>query len=375
MPTEGKRCFVISPIGAEGSEVRKHADQVLRHLVKPAMEQLGIEVIRSDEIAEPGTISSQMFEHLMGDDLCVAVLTGRNANVFYELGVAHATGRPVILLMEKKELLPFDIKDVRAVFYDFDPDALDQGTYVQQIVAHVRALDEAGWKAEGPVDFSALAQQGRQNRFFETFAEDEVLILMPPRDVDKIVPGTAIHSFFGVMELSEALTRQGYRVRKERADQVGADALRMPLISAAGPVSSKVSKFLLNQPEIIYSFGGPDGHTISSNRNPEFAIDAVRAGEAVTRDFGVVTRMRNPYNKARDAIVVSGCFGWGTQAALRVLTDTESLEFLTTMGQHFQVICTCLVDEDSVGTDAQLLDISRDPSMVRQTFVTLYDRA
>jgi hypothetical protein len=375
MPTEGKRCFVISPIGAEGSEVRKHADQVLHHLVKPAMEELGIEVIRSDEIAEPGTISRQMFEHLMGDDLCVAVLTGHNANVFYELGVAHATGRPAILLIDKKELLPFDIKDVRAVFYDFDPDALEQGTYVQQIVAYVRALDEAGWKAEGPVDFSTLAQQGRQNRFFDTLAGDEVLILLPPHDVDKVVPGTAIHTFFGVMELSEALTRQGYRVRKERADQVGGDALRMPLISAAGPVSSKVSKFLLEQPEIIYSFGGLDGHTILSNRNPEFTIDAVRAGEVVTRDFGVVTRMRNPYNKDSDAIVVSGCFGWGTQAALRVLTDTESLEFLTTMGRHFQVICTCLVDEDGVGTDAQLVDISRDPSIVKQTFVTLYDPA
>ena len=43
-----RRCFVISPIGAERSEVREHADDVFEFIIKPAMDQLGINAYRSD---------------------------------------------------------------------------------------------------------------------------------------------------------------------------------------------------------------------------------------------------------------------------------------------------------------------------------------
>ena len=51
----------------------------------------------------------------------IALLTGYNPNVFYELAVAQCAGRPVIVMAEKGLELPFDIHDLRCVYYDFSP--------------------------------------------------------------------------------------------------------------------------------------------------------------------------------------------------------------------------------------------------------------
>jgi len=145
-----RRCFVISPIGPEGSAVREHADDVFDYIIQPAMAECGIAAFRSDHLQEPGKITEQMFREILNDDLSIAILTGHNPNVFYELAVAHAAGRPVIVLLQKGESLPFDIGDIRCVQYDLKPRSLFEKTYVQQIVAHVRALEANGWQARSP---------------------------------------------------------------------------------------------------------------------------------------------------------------------------------------------------------------------------------
>ena len=77
-----KSCFVISPIGEERTDIRKHADQFLEYLIKPAMEQAGFaEPLRADQSPEPGAITDQVIGHLLEDDLVIADLTGWNANV------------------------------------------------------------------------------------------------------------------------------------------------------------------------------------------------------------------------------------------------------------------------------------------------------
>src|SRR5262245_21541782 len=111
------RCFVISPIGERQSKERQHADEVLKSLIEPALRKLSLTPIRSDQIAPHGMVSSQMFDELLHDRLCIAILTGSNANVFYEVAIAQCARRPLVLLIEKGEALPFDLKDHRAVQY------------------------------------------------------------------------------------------------------------------------------------------------------------------------------------------------------------------------------------------------------------------
>jgi len=145
-----KRCFVISPIGPEGSEIREHADDVFDFIIKPAMDELGIHAYRSDHDLVPGRITEQMFGSLLNDDLCVAILTYHNPNVYYELAVAQSAARPTVLMIEKGHSLPFDIADIRTIEYNFRPRALRDGVYVQQLIGHVRSIEQNGWRAEVP---------------------------------------------------------------------------------------------------------------------------------------------------------------------------------------------------------------------------------
>jgi hypothetical protein len=140
-----RRCFVISPIGAETSSTRRHADEVLKHIISPALDKCGLKPVRSDRLSTPGRISEQMFQHLLHDDLCIALLTGSNPNVFYELAIAHSARRPVIIMAEKGTELPFDIQDLRCVFYDLWPSDVIDGTYVHALVAQIEAISAANW--------------------------------------------------------------------------------------------------------------------------------------------------------------------------------------------------------------------------------------
>jgi hypothetical protein len=145
-----RRCFVISPIGAERSSIREHADDVYDYIIKPAMDACDIEAFRSDHLREPGRISDQMFRELLKDDLCIALLNDHNPNVFYELAIAQAAARPVIILVHKGQSLPFDIQDLRCVYYDLKPRMLFDRTYVNEIIAHVRAVEALNWKVGVP---------------------------------------------------------------------------------------------------------------------------------------------------------------------------------------------------------------------------------
>ena len=52
--------------------------------------------------------------------IVIADITGRNANVFYELGMAHAFGKDVILLSQNEEYIPFDLNRFRHCIYSND---------------------------------------------------------------------------------------------------------------------------------------------------------------------------------------------------------------------------------------------------------------
>jgi hypothetical protein len=113
-----KTCFIISPIGTEGSEPRKNADDLMDLVIQPALEKYRFTVVRADKIPRPSMITSDIVELVQNAELCVIDLTGYNPNVFYECGRRHETGKPFIQLQSKGENLPFDVSGIRTVSYD-----------------------------------------------------------------------------------------------------------------------------------------------------------------------------------------------------------------------------------------------------------------
>ena len=117
-----KTIFLACPIGQVGSDTYKHADTIQKHLIKYTIERYsefeGIEVVRADQLAQPGKITTQIIRQLTDADICVADLTNLNPNVLYELGIRQAMLKPYILIAKAGTDLPFDLKDTRTIFYD-----------------------------------------------------------------------------------------------------------------------------------------------------------------------------------------------------------------------------------------------------------------
>lgn len=111
-------CFYITPIGSEDSVERKHADLFMSSLVQPALEELGLTVVRADQIGEPGMITTQVLEYLKRSRLAIADLSYLNPNVFYEVALRHALRLPVVQLIRKADRLPFDVNQSRTLVFD-----------------------------------------------------------------------------------------------------------------------------------------------------------------------------------------------------------------------------------------------------------------
>lgn len=109
-------CFVMMPFAPPlGDYYAK--------IYKPAIEKAGLRPVRADaEIFGTGKIIDQIWAGINSAKVLVAELTTRNPNVFYELGLAHALEKPVVLVSSNEADIPFDLKHIRVIYYDLtDP--------------------------------------------------------------------------------------------------------------------------------------------------------------------------------------------------------------------------------------------------------------
>jgi hypothetical protein len=108
-----KTCFVIMGFGKKTDYQTGRVldlDASYRNMIKPAVEEAGLECIRADEIVHSGVIDVPMYQQIFTADVVVADLSTANSNAFYELGVRHAM-RPAttIIIAEDQFVYPFDV--------------------------------------------------------------------------------------------------------------------------------------------------------------------------------------------------------------------------------------------------------------------------
>jgi hypothetical protein len=136
-----KKCFVIFPIGQEGSNTRKRSETVFKHIICKALDDY--QIIRADHIEKPGQITMQVIENIVEIPLMIADLTDNNANVFYELSLRHALGKPAILIIQEDQIsqVPFDLKDMRIIPYKVeDPDRIEKTK--EDIANYAKGIEE-----------------------------------------------------------------------------------------------------------------------------------------------------------------------------------------------------------------------------------------
>jgi len=146
------KCFVIGPIGEAGSAIRAEADDFMKYIVTPvvAHKDFGYDPpIRADSLNEPGRITSQIIKLLMDADLVIADLTGNNPNVYYELCLRHALGKPVIHMALDGTTLSFDVRDNRTIFYTMHSRAAEGAR--AELDKQIRHIRKDGYKAMNPI--------------------------------------------------------------------------------------------------------------------------------------------------------------------------------------------------------------------------------
>jgi hypothetical protein len=93
-------------------------DDLYKDVIVPTCADLGFEARRADDVYSPGIVLQDIVTGLIRSQVVIAEITPVNANVFYELGYAHALGKQTILLAERGRTLPFDVSGYRCIFYD-----------------------------------------------------------------------------------------------------------------------------------------------------------------------------------------------------------------------------------------------------------------
>lgn len=135
-----KKCFIVCPIGNDGSETRKRSDTLLKHVITPVCKECGFEPKRIDLENTNGSINDDILKHLREDDLVIADLTENNPNAFYEMGYRAALNKPSIHLMTKDCPIPFDVSTIRSFSYDLsDLDSVDE--IKSRLIQTIKSID------------------------------------------------------------------------------------------------------------------------------------------------------------------------------------------------------------------------------------------
>jgi hypothetical protein len=90
------------------------------HIVN-VVQNLGLTVARGDNFFTVHSIISDIWAAIYTARAIIADCTGRNPNVFYEIGLAHVLGKPVILITQSSDDVPFDIRHLRYIQYEYTP--------------------------------------------------------------------------------------------------------------------------------------------------------------------------------------------------------------------------------------------------------------
>jgi hypothetical protein len=102
--------FVLMPFAAEFRDIYDFG-------IKGAAEDVGAYAARVDEQDFAGSVLDRIVNQISKADAIVADVSGRNSNVFYEVGYAHALDKIVVLLAKDEADIPFDLRLHQHIIY------------------------------------------------------------------------------------------------------------------------------------------------------------------------------------------------------------------------------------------------------------------
>ncbi len=124
---------MVMPFGSEELQI------VYDDFLKPIVEtKCGLECVRGDDMFGSNVIMDDVLTGIRGAKVVIADLTGQNSNVFYEVGIAHASGTPVLLITQSIDDVPFDLRHRRVLVYEYSPHGCK--LLENQLEKHIRQM-------------------------------------------------------------------------------------------------------------------------------------------------------------------------------------------------------------------------------------------
>lgn len=153
------KCFVIMPFD-------KVQTKLYNEIFEPTIKAVGLDPIRSDEVFNSRAIIDDIFNQIMNARVILADTTKQNPNVIYELGVANAFKKPVIIISDNIKNIPFDLKHLRIIIYDKKKIEWKE-TLTQKITDRLNSAisspkENIAWNGIAPY-YSELYMQYQQN--------------------------------------------------------------------------------------------------------------------------------------------------------------------------------------------------------------------
>lgn len=96
-------------------------NSIYRDHVRVSSNSMGFTIDRADEIYGTQPIIEDIWEAINSAEIVIADVTGRNPNVMYEIGMAHTVGKPVVIITQTIEDVPFDLRHHRCIVYSYTP--------------------------------------------------------------------------------------------------------------------------------------------------------------------------------------------------------------------------------------------------------------
>lgn len=147
------QAFVLMPFAAE-------FDEIYNLFLADALQEAGFEFFRADDIHSQQNILQDIVQAIASSDLIIADLTGSNPNVYYELGIAHALRKRVILLTQSIADLPFDLRSYRVVSYSTHFAAVRKAK--DDVIALARGALDGSVRFGSPIaDYLHVSEGGR----------------------------------------------------------------------------------------------------------------------------------------------------------------------------------------------------------------------
>ncbi|MBE6812101.1 MAG: hypothetical protein E7523_04380 [Ruminococcaceae bacterium] len=131
-PSLKSKVFVIMPFS-------KQMDPIYADHIKDVCDKLKYSCQRADRIDLPNVIINDIWNLICNSDIIICDCTGRNPNVFYELGIAHAVGKKVICITQNSEDIPFDIEQIRYIKYEYNPHGMKE--FEEKLMRCITQLD------------------------------------------------------------------------------------------------------------------------------------------------------------------------------------------------------------------------------------------